>query len=730
MQEKGEIVKSRYSLFTLILIAEYLIGLGRRFKNLSYRCKDIEDGLISLANHIITKIKDDDLLYYLLTKQEDYLGRSALEVIAKNEFLSLLEGENVTRIVNSLWYGRDNYVEMYQFSRIAKIIEASIEKQRYEKVIEHLDAEADKRNYSFQFCIFINNCSVRFNQNMILIVLLAVMFQIFVYYYIEAYIEDIIKLKEKYQDDYHNHLTYTNVEGLHSSKTVKMIKIFFCVFSFTINIQNLVHSFFYSLTKRKVSLSLSTLFDFLLLVVMLVLTFDIIEIFFDTEHQYFRLIESCLYAIATVGFWIRVASAFLVSKTLGPFINTMYVLIPIVVNFMIVFACLNFVFSQMFAVIFHNVNDNFITLFSSWTYLFSVALGEFKFENFDKNYEIGYALLILYATIGNVVLMNLVISIVENIYNINSKLSFSVNNNELILNYHKLKWHDEYGLMILLPPPFNIFTLPFILPLFFLSKERRVAYNLAIAKKFYGLIALVNFAFLLSANLVTTPAAALKSVTHTAYWTTNRHQPSSLFKLFKEIIKRPFNLIKILYQDLRVYWRVVFDESLKGSIDEDSYLVMTIHDIKRLRRSVLYEKLRTKRKWINLNEVEPLFVNQYKLKEIVSKLRSGLHSDLVKTMQKLRLEMASKLFFEMISRIKDKEDTVDVDLCMSIFSNRTFCHKIFLKTLYYYNRQLLYKGTQNYFYLNGEFNTFLSFRMIKNLILKLNIKMDILISQV
>ena len=739
--EKNEILKCRQPILTLILFAELLANLAAIFPRFNDKCITLKDSILELCSCIQSSIKDEEKLTYYLQKQFDQIGRNALEIIAKNKFFSLLSDTNTANIVTNLWYGAGNHIQLWRFSRNTRLLESSIEKQRYDDIIKPLDSETEKRNYSFQYCMFIHNCSVRFFIDGFLIILLTLLYQYIIFRYANIYITHIEDAKANYPDTYEQFLDENKVDPEDDAVLVflKGLVMFFVSCICLKQVTNVV--FFYK-TNRNIEFSIYQLFDVILLGLTSFNYFRYIDLFLEKDTDIYKLADSTIYSGIILLLWIRVFSSLETNALLGPFVQVMKRLLKVVFDFMIVFACLNCLFSQIFSVILSKVNEDFDTLFKSWTYLFSVSLGEFKFLGTESNYEIRYILLMFYATVSNIILMNLVISIVENIYNINSFIAASHNKSVLITNYYRLKWDNKYGFLILLPAPLNILSSWLVIPVFFLSEELIERYNNKVSKMFYAIITAITFCFFFSYNMVSIPASTLKSLAQTAYWNAKINlkivDHKNLTQGFRTVIMRPFEMLKYMFEDCKLYWKITYSDEVYEKKMETKMIQINSTDVQILRTAFLVFKLRDKKANVSASELMNQIGIRKRTESVYGKVeKQGDASDfnLGEERKSKSLIICSDIKVEkklkfLIKKICNSDGFIDIDLALEIFINRSAFNEDFLVSMYYYGMNFLEKGINKYNFQANTENTFLSFKKVKNLIMKLDLKVGILLHQV
>ena len=108
-------------------------------------------------------------------------------------------------------------------------------------------------------------------------------------------------------------------------------------------------------------------------------------------------------------------SVLITSKRLGPFLRMIYLMIGKVMNFFVIFFCLTICSAAVFTSLFHD-SEPYTNFSSSVRTLFSAALATFDMEGFENNKALGGVLLGMYLLMANVMLLNLLIALLSNVY--------------------------------------------------------------------------------------------------------------------------------------------------------------------------------------------------------------------------------------------------------------------------------------------------------------------------
>jgi len=196
-------------------------------------------------------------------------------------------------------------------------------------------------------------------------------------------------------------------------------------------------------------------------------------------------------------------SVLITTKSLGPFLRMIYLMAKEVVNFFIIFGCLGLCCAAVFTSLFNDTSPKFESFSISLRSLFAAALANFDLEAFTDNKELGGILLGVYLLMANVMLLNLLIALLSNIY---SDLSVKVDAEHravVISYYNRMFWNNDYGVIIFLPPPFtylNVILAPIVL-----SLKDPEKWNSFFCKSFYLLYVLPQFLFFAAGSMFYLP---------------------------------------------------------------------------------------------------------------------------------------------------------------------------------------------------------------------------------
>ena len=539
------IITCTHPLISLALSAELLVNLGKTSKKIKFKSDSVCKSLLLLAFSIQTSIKNEDTLNYFLRVQTDLIGRSALEIYAENQFYDMLEDPNVGMIIGKLWYGAEHEHRLTTFLRMTRILRAN-SYELYEHLIRK-DYLPKNSRFSFQFCQYLLNCSERNFYESVSIMGITLMYQVVVFLYVTFTKENELHPKSHY---YYDVQVFTNILML-------------------LNLLNdllLIH--FYKLTGRLGAKSnvMNVFVNFVLFIFLFLNIFDIPELLYPVKDNvdFNILLDGIIYSVILLLSWMKVLLSLRITKLYGSFISIMLNIFWHVFNFFIIFICITLLFAQCFCLFFRESNDNYKLIYDSFLTLFNTAWGQVEFNFVDLD-VFGEVCLILFTTLSNIMLFNLIVGIVNNLFDQYYEKAEAESRAKLVLAHERKKWDKNYGLLILYPSPFNMFNIIFY-PILIFAGEKREKLNLLFSKFCFFFMALLIYIYMIILGILSYFLALFISLFHSTYEILKSNNKLSSQNKCKVIllsfIKRPFELIIYFVEDLISFWEIVFEEPI------------------------------------------------------------------------------------------------------------------------------------------------------------------------
>ena len=545
---EDSIISCPCPLLSIALAAELLNKLGNISAKIKYNAESVSKSLLFLGYNIQTSIANEDSLNYYLRKQTDLSGRSALEIYAENQFYNMLDDPNVGLIIGKLWYGAEHEHNISKFLRMTRILVAN-SGEVYEHLIKK-DYFPNNSKYSFQFCQYVNNCSERNYYESISTIVITLLYQVVVFLYVSFTKEDA---------------THPKTHPYYIAQLLTDILMFLSI------LNDVFCQVFFRFTGRRVKLEILAIFiDCFLLLFLTINFFDIPQIWYPAEKDadFNILLDGVVYSILLFMAWMKVLLILRITKLYGSFISIMINIFWHVFNFFIIFICITLLFAQCFCLFFKDSNEKYKLIYDSFLTLFNTAWGQVEFTFIDLDI-FGEVSLILFSTLSNIMLFNLIVGIVDNLFDQYHEKSEAESRAKLILAHERKKWDKNYGLIILFPSPFNIFSI-LLFPIIIFSGDNKQKLNILFSKICYFFIAVIIFLYMVLLGFMTYFLALIKSLFHSTYETinsTNKEISKKKYKIiFMSFLKRPFELIIYFVEDCILFWKLVFIDPV---IDEE-----------------------------------------------------------------------------------------------------------------------------------------------------------------
>ena len=712
-------LKCKYPLISIALAAEYLIKLGKLNQKILNRTSCVAFELLKLGECMQSSMKDEDILNYFLREQTDYIGRNALEIYAENNFSILLSDIGVGGIVGKMWYGNGHEESILRFFRLTRILKSNMSFEHYFNVISS-DYLSKNAVYSFQFYHYIKNCSIRFNISSFSTAITTFLYQTVIYFYVNDLNEDdksYLKLLFFSHTMAYSCLINTGLNAYYHYKTGRRLRI-----NKTEIITNIIFA-------------LSIFFNLINLGKLIYNNYD------DEEKESYNLISGIIYSIIITTAWIRFINTVLLTNIFGSFFRIILQIVWHVFAFLLIVFCITFLFAQCFTVFFQKTNNDYEYIYKAFITLFNSAFGQVEFDSFSDLKLFGYIVLMGYTVISNIMLFNLIVCIINNLFESFQEKSNAENMSVLILSHERIRWDEKFGIVILLPAPLNLISLFFIFILViyahFNDDEKVIKLNYIFSKICYFLLALIYFILLTLCGIFVYPFVLIKSIIYSYYFDSSNMEFLDKFFI---LIFRPFSLIYYFLEDLYIFWTLVYknpvinnENVIKQKIAKEYILalrkVLIKFKYKQKKRIIpineLYIKLRLieKKKNTGINDSSPLSSgslspspNKYNRQSIITLNSSSFHEQLN---AKIRMKA-------LISKITDNEGYIDIDRTLLILPFKVNYSETFLTNLNYINIRIFQRGITKYLFQREIFNQVYSYKKLQFLINKLLIKFKLI----
>ena len=177
-----------------------------------------------------------------------------------------------------------------------------------------------------------------------------------------------------------------------------------------------------------------------------------------------------MHAIVVLLIWLKFVSVILVDKVFGPFLSMIYFTSESTLNFFIILISLYICGAGVFTAVFSTANDNFSSFEISLRTLFADSVMIYDLEAYSKYIALGGVTESFYLMVSSIVLMNLLISIITDVYEFLIKKVDSEHRSVTISYTEKYTWDKNFGILIFLPSPLSSVVL-LVSPLVLFNKN-------------------------------------------------------------------------------------------------------------------------------------------------------------------------------------------------------------------------------------------------------------------
>ena len=748
------ITKCKEPLLFIALAAEFLLKIGNLNKKLLYKAQAVADEILDLGEKIQSSIQDEDMLNYFLKEQFDHRKRNTLEIYAENKFFNLLSNANVGGIVSKLWYGSGHEFGIFDYLRMTRLLKTKVMYENFSFVISKNYFPPDSM-FTFQFNCYKHNCSARYLFDSITVFLITI------YYEYITYI-----LPKNIGNDHELLLKHEKLAN-------GLLITYFINFIFT-------YIYVYKTGRTIKVKQLEIVIVFIMILGIFLLYINLPNLIFPgyknsnliSREQ--ELIEAIIVSIILIMSWMKVFCILMETVTYGLFIRIMMSVFWHVFAFMLIDICITFLFAQIFTIFFQNSNPKFNLFYNSFLTLFGTAFGQVEFDDFTHLSVFGYVLLMMFTTLSNIMLFNLLVGIINNLFENAIDDADAESRAMLVLTHERLRWDNKYGLFILLPSPFNIFSLfcNFFLLIYDKKYGNTQNINNKLCKIFYIFILMFYFIISIISGIITFPLSLVKSYFHIIYdylykKTYNENgvlEKNYFLYLLFDFIFLPFKLIYFHFEDLFNFWKLCYeDKQLKNETKEGTYFskeyitelrkIFSLLRFKEKKKVVtiyeMYEKLHLINKKINtkvlfssknsindlsINTIEDISPNLTVSGDYISEDEHSRKGKKNIFIQEKNNNIEKKIFKEtikfkfkvLLDKLVDTEGFIDLERALIILPYRVKYSNDFLQCLRYFNIKVLIRGMRKFlFKIEGD-NSKYAFKKMQLLIYKIMLKFNMI----
>jgi hypothetical protein len=484
IKKRQEIAYCGSPLLFCVLVLELMKNLSKYSTKYSARCNNTSEIYMSLGVCIEECLVDEDSLKHYMI-QKDSLGRTVLEIIAKHEFYQLLEDDNVGVLVTKLWVGSENYYSFYHASSIVTTVLAPSGSEESLQFTKGIDMA---RPYNFQLAYLRESCGSRIFSNGLAILALIILYKIFLYNSISS--QSILEIKSG--------TTEASLFGI----IVTII--------FGISCEQILGIMYSLKTRGKIRINMWKINDWVIGLLVIFISAEIpLKAYKNgwVEYESAYLGSGILHSIMLALIVTKFGNIMMTNKSIGPFISMTLLIFNEIYTFFVIVLGIALCSSAIFTLLFE-ATSGYQRLDLSFRTLYMATIGPFVINSFAENkVAFGAVMLAIFLLMFHVLLLNLLVGIVTNVFTVFQQRIESEHRSVLITRYYEDRWNDDCGVLVMLPPPANALAL-ITSPLVLIKNSERN--NRILSNIFYCVYLIPYFVLFIAINFLAIPVAYLE----------------------------------------------------------------------------------------------------------------------------------------------------------------------------------------------------------------------------
>ena len=273
---------------------------------------------------------------------------------------------------------------------------------------------------------------------------------------------------------------------------------------------------FCHLTKRKLKIDIWQISDIIALIFVFLIYVDISGIYsedYNNPSHITTIIRAAILCVNNIFVWMRIVGILLTFKSVGPLIRMMYEMSILMIKILTLYTIWVICSAAVFTSIFFNYSTQFPDFSTAIFNLLGGFIQNFTLKPFTKFLELGEVLYGLFVTISGILLINLLIAMLNSIYESMNSIADAAHRSVIISYYRRYKWNEKYGYLIFLTTPLNVLnwiTLP--LSRFCIRKKNRKKFNKIILKFYYLFYFSFFLVMFLAYSLLLIPLCYIKGI--------------------------------------------------------------------------------------------------------------------------------------------------------------------------------------------------------------------------
>ncbi len=305
-------------------------------------------------------------------------------------------------------------------------------------------------------------------------------------------------------------------ELFNNNQLIVVLLYTYTFFSYLMSLNIFNQILFCYLTKRRIKIDFWQLSDILVLVFVYLLYLDFPSMYnedYNSPSNLSYFLRAIILCINNFFVWIRIVGILLTFKQVGPMIRMIYKMSVLLSKYIILYGLFIICNAAIFSSIFHKYNVHFSNFSQSVFFLTGGFIQNFDLQGFNKFVYFGEILLGCFITFSGILLINLLIAMLNSIYDRMSTIVDASHRSVLISYYERYKWDEKYGYLIFLSTPLNILNwITFPISQFLVAKKYRKDFNIFVLKIYFLFYFALFLVLFLAYSLILLPFCYIKGI--------------------------------------------------------------------------------------------------------------------------------------------------------------------------------------------------------------------------
>ncbi|KAL4501446.1 hypothetical protein ABPG72_021253 [Tetrahymena utriculariae] len=446
---------------TIVLIIEILIITIKNEFFHKHILQKTRKKYSSFAQKLITNALDEEQAFDIFL-DSDLDGRKLLYIIYENSMDEFIASDKVQEVIDILWHGNSTTTQNFiNFCSIGQnLANPTLQIQaviNQAKCIEYpFDTSYQSEDFFGRLSVWKNQIQFRNSINQFFIIIFMILFLAHFLQSFAIFTEGFMPIK----DD--TDIIDQTITKMQENMAKWILVNIFVGINLPLNaINNLIYLKKY---EKNATFTSSQIFDLLfgILTIFYILFILMMNLLRYEDSQIFMI---CFLNILTVCCYIRFILCLTATKAFGIILQALGVIFIEVAKFFKPFLAIFILFTFVGFILFNQIESGqFQNLIESLYFLVEAMFGQFKFQDFQKQYPItGSVFMLVFMYSLNVILMNVLVAILAFNFEKTNKQARIHHYKHIIYHIRQGNYIQKHGCLILIPILLQFLAVPYLI---------------------------------------------------------------------------------------------------------------------------------------------------------------------------------------------------------------------------------------------------------------------------